>query len=81
MKLRLRYGALALLALLAAVALTGGTLRLALLIAAMGVALWTALSLPRPPGQREPPEDEAGRNGSGAEGRGKFIVTEDDPEE
>lgn len=49
MKLPLRYGIPLLLVLLAGLTAVDGLERTMLLVAAMGVALWSALSLPRPP--------------------------------
>lgn len=56
MKLPLRYGLPLLLVLLGGLALVDGPERTTVLVGAMGVALWTALSLPRPP----PEEMETG---------------------
>jgi hypothetical protein len=53
MKLPLRYGFPLLLVLLAGLTAVDGLERTVLLVVAMGVALWSALSLPRPP----PPEE------------------------
>ena len=53
MKLPLRFGIPLLLALLAGLTAVDGLGRTVVLAAAMGVALWSALSLPRPP----PPEE------------------------
>ena len=58
MKLPLRFGLPLLLALLAGLAVVDGLERTALLVAAMGVALWSALSLPRPPPPEEAEEAE-----------------------
>lgn len=49
MKLPLRFGVPLLLALLAGLTAVEGLERTVLLVVAMGVALWSALSLPRPP--------------------------------
>ena len=49
MKLPLRFGIPLLLALLAGLAVVDGQERNVLLVVAMGVALWSALSIPRPP--------------------------------
>ena len=53
MKLPLRFGIPLLLALLAGLTAVDGLGRTVVLAAAMGVALWSALSLPRPPSPEE----------------------------
>lgn len=58
MKLPIRFGIPLLLLLLAGLAFVDGLERTVLLVAAMGVALWSALSLPRPPPAESPEETE-----------------------
>jgi hypothetical protein len=55
MKLPLRYGLPLLALLLLGLAVTEGAERFALLLAAMGVALWSAFSLPHPGPRQAPP--------------------------
>jgi len=57
MKIRLSHGLLLLLLLLLGVALTEGSEQIVLIVAAMGVALWSAFSLPRPPPEEDPGEE------------------------
>ncbi len=57
MKLSLKTGIPVLLAMLAGTALTDGNTRMLLVVASMGIALWTALSLPRPAQQEDSGEE------------------------
>lgn len=68
MKLPLRFGLPLLLVLLAGLIAMDGPERTVLLVAAMGVALWSALSLPRPP--PEEAEDTLEQNQEAVEEEG-----------
>lgn len=66
MKLPLKIGIPVLLAMLAGTALTEGNTRMLLVVASMGIALWTALSLPRPAQREESGEEAAEEDGEEA---------------
>ena len=62
MKLPLKIGIPVLLAMLAGTALAEGTTQVMMVVASMGIAIWTALSLPRPA-----PRDQSGEGAPGAD--------------